>query len=333
MDSVTHLVMGATFGDALLGKKIGKPAMLWGALAASIPDIDVIFVPFFDPPFSLTIHRGFTHSVLFAVLVIPLLAYLFSKRYNRAASFKDWSILFALGLFSHIFIDACTSYGTGWFEPFSHYRVTFNNIFVADPVYTLPLLVSTIALWIIRKDSGRRGRWQKIGLVGSTLYLGLTFANKAYVNSVFHSSLEEQQIKASRFFSTPTPLNNLLWMGVAEDSTGYHIGYFSDLDKDHHIAFHYVPKNDSLLAGKDPAVVETLKWFSGNYYCVTGNDSAVRFNDLRFGQFPGWVDPNAPFAFSFNLNRKGKQNALQRGNFKGSVSENFSKLLRRIAGK
>ena len=333
MDSVTHLVLGATFGDALLGRKIGKRAMLWGALAASIPDIDVAFVPFFKPPFSLTIHRGFTHSIFFAVLLVPLLAYFFSKRFNRVAGFKDWSILFGLGLFSHIFIDACTSYGTGWFEPFSHYRVTFNNIFVADPIYTLPLLVSTIALWIMKKNSPKRRPWQKTGLILSSFYLALTFANKMYVDSVFHASLEEQRIPSARFFSTPTPLNNLLWMGVAEDSSGYHIGYFSDLDKDHHIAFHYVPKNDSLLAGKDPAVVETLKWFSGNYYCVTQSDSTVSFNDLRFGQFPGWDDPGAPFAFSFNLNKKGKQNALQRGNFKGSIGENFNKLLKRIAGK
>ena len=45
MDSLTHIVLGAAIGEAMLGKKIGKKGILWGALAASLPDIDVLFVP------------------------------------------------------------------------------------------------------------------------------------------------------------------------------------------------------------------------------------------------------------------------------------------------
>ena len=42
MDSLTHIVAGAAIGEALLGKKIGKKAMLWGAIAGSAPDIDAV---------------------------------------------------------------------------------------------------------------------------------------------------------------------------------------------------------------------------------------------------------------------------------------------------
>jgi inner membrane protein len=33
MDSLTHIVAGACIGEIALGKKIGRKAMLWGALA------------------------------------------------------------------------------------------------------------------------------------------------------------------------------------------------------------------------------------------------------------------------------------------------------------
>jgi len=41
MDSLTHLALGACVGEAFFDKKIGKKALLWGALANSLPDIDL----------------------------------------------------------------------------------------------------------------------------------------------------------------------------------------------------------------------------------------------------------------------------------------------------
>ena len=78
MDSLTHTVIGACIGDAIAGKKIGKKAMLWGAIANNIPDIDVITSLYMNQADSLLAHRGFTHSILFALLLSPLLAFLFS---------------------------------------------------------------------------------------------------------------------------------------------------------------------------------------------------------------------------------------------------------------
>ena len=45
MDSLTHLVLGAAIGEAVLGKKIGRKAMLWGAFADTIADFDVFASP------------------------------------------------------------------------------------------------------------------------------------------------------------------------------------------------------------------------------------------------------------------------------------------------
>ncbi|GAL80491.1 membrane-bound metal-dependent hydrolase [Algibacter lectus] len=42
MDSLTQIVLGAACGEAVLGKKIGNKALLFGAIGGTIPDLDVI---------------------------------------------------------------------------------------------------------------------------------------------------------------------------------------------------------------------------------------------------------------------------------------------------
>src|SRR4051812_44176514 len=132
MDSLTHIVLGAAIGDALLGRKIGKKAMLWGALAASLPDIDVLFLPFFHPVDALLIHRGITHSFLFVIIISPLLGWLFSRIYplpwgERQRGVWVWIFFFFVNILSHPLLDSCTNYGTGIFEPFSNYRAQFTS--------------------------------------------------------------------------------------------------------------------------------------------------------------------------------------------------------------
>ena len=41
MDSITQIVLGAACGEAVLGKKIGNRALLFGAIGGTIPDLDV----------------------------------------------------------------------------------------------------------------------------------------------------------------------------------------------------------------------------------------------------------------------------------------------------
>ena len=71
MDSFTQIVLGAAVGEAVLGKKVGNKAMLWGAIAGTIPDLDVLFKLFLDAVTSNELHRGFSHSLLFSLLISP----------------------------------------------------------------------------------------------------------------------------------------------------------------------------------------------------------------------------------------------------------------------
>lgn len=86
MDSLTQIVLGAAVGEVVLGKKIGNKAMLWGAIAGTIPDLDVYQSLFYDKLTANELHRGFSHSILFSIIFAPLLAWLARNR-------EKWSLV------------------------------------------------------------------------------------------------------------------------------------------------------------------------------------------------------------------------------------------------
>jgi len=335
MDSLTHLVLGAAIGEVVLGKKIGRKAMLWGAFANTIPDFDVFGACCNSHAEQLMFHRGFTHSILFVVLMSAILGWLFNRFYKKAAvGWRKWSLLFFLGLFTHILIDSFTSYGTGWFEPFSDYRVSFNTIFVADVFYTIPFLICVIIALIAKNGSPKRIKWNKTGLIISSAYMLFTFINKIYVQDIMNTSFKNQNLKADEFITTPTPLNNFLWMAYTKDSMGAYIGYYSIFDKEKNIKYNRYQKNDSLLKSyENNKEVEILKQFSQGHYLVWNDSIDTYFYDIRFGQLGGWDNSDAGFPFAFKLNKQGENSAaLNRTKFKGSFSDAFSSLVKRVRG-
>jgi len=73
MDSLTQIVLGAAMGEAVLGKKIGNRAMMWGALGGTIPDLDIIGNLFLDKIDAIAFHRGISHSFAFSIAATFLL--------------------------------------------------------------------------------------------------------------------------------------------------------------------------------------------------------------------------------------------------------------------
>ena len=183
MDSITHLAIGACMGEAFAGKTLGKRAMLWGALAQSIPDIDFTASFWMDTSSNLLAHRGFTHSFLFCAIITPLFA-LFAERVHRPHNIRltYWMFFFGAAIFIHIFLDAFNNYGVGWFEPFSHQRISFNAIYVADPFFSIWPGVACIALVYLKRYSLQRKKWWRIGLGLSALYLMYCITNKTKID-------------------------------------------------------------------------------------------------------------------------------------------------------
>jgi inner membrane protein len=368
MDSLTHIALGAVIGEALAGRRLGKKAMLLGAVAQSLPDIDFVASSWLDTSRDVLAHRGFTHSFLFVALMGTALALLARRLEQRGKAHEDsagglgkgeaergsggdaadidgrrsggglslrgWLFFFCLQLFVHIFLDAFNAYGTGWFEPFSHYRVSFNVLFVADPFYSVWLGISFLALLILKRDSRARKFWMRFGLLASSFYLYYCVMNKYKVDKVVKKELARQHIAYTRYLTSPTPFNNWLWYIVAEDKNGYDVGYYSLFDKHPVIGFHFFPRNDSLLApisGRED--LRNLLRFSEGYYTVERWKDVLVFSDLRFGQMKGWEYPDAHFVFHYFLERPGdNQVILQRGRFAGWDKQAVRAFIRRVGG-
>jgi membrane-bound metal-dependent hydrolase YbcI (DUF457 family) len=82
MDSISQIVLGAAVGEAILGRKVGNRAMLWGGICGTIPDLDVFANAVSDPMSSLAYHRAFTHSLAFAVLMAPAVGLAMHRMYG-----------------------------------------------------------------------------------------------------------------------------------------------------------------------------------------------------------------------------------------------------------
>ncbi|HYC28946.1 MAG TPA: metal-dependent hydrolase, partial [Chitinophagaceae bacterium] len=177
MDTVTHIALGACVGEIMLGKRLGRRASLAGAFANSVPDLDFIATFWLDTDRDLLAHRGFTHSILFAALATLLLAKIFERWFHRRTiHLWNWTLFFSVEILLHIFVDAFNNYGTGWFEPFSHQRVSFNAIYVADPFFSLWIGVGLLAI-VLCKTAQRRKAWSIFGLVMSSVYLLYAVSN------------------------------------------------------------------------------------------------------------------------------------------------------------
>ncbi|MFM9028292.1 MAG: metal-dependent hydrolase [Bacteroidota bacterium] len=333
MDTLTHTVLGACVGDAIAGRRLGKKAMLWGGLINNLPDIDVVTSLWMSQADGLLAHRGFTHSFLFSLLVTPLLSLILHNRYRSSGMrLWDWLLLCGSGLFIHILIDALTAYGTAWFEPFSHERISLNLLFVADIFYTLPFFIGALMLLYLKKDHPRRIFWVRMSVLVNILYLGFAVRNKVDVDQALRDNLEAKRISYSDYFTTPTPLNNLLWYAVAATDSGYHLGYRSVFDTCEMSDFHFVPRNEHLLGAlSEDHEVGQLVRFSEGYYAVESDSGNLVLNDLRFGQVAGWYRPDAPFVFRYSLST-GADNDLviQRGRMEALSWKSLSELYFRI---
>lgn len=336
LDSITQFVLGAALGEAVAGKKIGNKAIFWGGIAGTIPDLDVVLSPFLDEVQRLTVHRSISHALLFGFVVAPLLGWLLHRYYkNEKATFRDWTWLMFLGIFTHPLLDACTAYGTQLFLPFSDYRVGLNNVFIIDFFYTLPLLIAMIICLCLPRESRKRWLINMAALTISTAYLGLSLVNKQVVGKQFERAFAEQHIPYKRYLTGVSPLNIWLWYGVAETDSGYYVGYRSLFDKTDKIDLVYMPRHEEWIADiKNEYAIDRLIWFSKGYYVIRQREGKLLFFDLKFGLGTMELkDANVPFYFEIYKDENGKicwREQQEMGNI--NISVELANLWQRIKG-
>jgi inner membrane protein len=321
----------------MAGKKVGKRALFYGALAQSLPDIDFVASFFLSPAEDLLAHRGITHSFLFLFVAGIVLA-LTTERIHRPQQVKlsEWIVFYFVEIGLHLALDVCNAYGTGLLEPFSDRRFSLHLLFVADPLYSLWLFIALAGLMIMSSKNPARRKWIFASLAISSVYFAYAITNKLETTSDVKTALEKQRLGYTRILTTPTPLNTWLWFVAAETDSGFHLTHHSVWDNDERpLNFSFVRRRDDLLDPflKDKDTGHLLK-FSQGFYTVEQREDHVIFNDLRFGQAGGWSDPNAPFVFYYYLDDL-DANALliQRGRFANWNRETMTDFVNRIRGQ
>ena len=335
MDSLTQIVLGASVGELVLGKKTGNKAILWGAIAGTLPDLDVILRYFTDEISATQMHRGFSHSIIFAVLIAPILGRIAKKiHFNLIdVSFKDWTKLFFWTTVTHPLLDAHTTWGTQFFWPFN-YRLAYQNIFVVDPLYTLPFLTFLIIAMTLKKENPKRSKFNKIGLSVSTSYLLLTLIFKWISFQEFKEGLQNQEIDYVEMDTKPSPLNAILWSSLIETDNGYRTAYYSLFDKKEISYSKEFLKNHHLIKPYlEQKIVQQLINISAGWYRIEKENGKLLFWDLRFGQMGMDVD-TASFLWYYELNidKDGNISAIKRQPQIKNMSGMFSSLFHRVKG-
>jgi inner membrane protein len=116
-----HSVVGFTL-SRLIDNKNSKYLLFAAIFSTILPDFDVIGFRFGIPYLHPFGHRGFTHSIFFALLWALILMYTIGKT-NKLI----WFLVIFLSTLSHGILDAMTSggKGVGFFIPFNNNRFFF----------------------------------------------------------------------------------------------------------------------------------------------------------------------------------------------------------------
>ena len=223
MDSLTQIVLGAAVAEAVAGKKMGNKAAFWGAIAGTIPDLDVFLTRLYHPVDAALVHRGFSHSILFALLMGPLLGLIVFRLYKRRYELNLWIKLFFLGIITHPMLDMFTNYGTEFLWPIN-WRITFNSVFVIDPLYTVPFMICLIIALLLKRDNPKRYRINMAGIYYSSAYLLYGVIIKLFILGNANNYFTENDLNTRNAMVTPMPLTSFYWMMLAEDDTNYYVG-------------------------------------------------------------------------------------------------------------
>src|SRR5260370_1383825 len=234
MEPVTHFLFGAAMGRAGLSRKTAR-ATATLTLAAEAADLDVLS-RLGGSAFGLNHHRGSLHSFLAVRLVAAVVVgfiYLFWRLRGRKTRNPNlpprWGLLFAyacLAGLSHILLDFTTSYGVRPFWPFSERWISWDIIFIVEPVLLVVLILGLILpslFSLINEEIGARSKGPQTtptGRLAATLALLAVFAYwglRDYEHRRAVAALRSRNYQgadAIRVSAYPYWVNPFRWYGV-----------------------------------------------------------------------------------------------------------------------
>ncbi|MEO8613810.1 MAG: metal-dependent hydrolase [Luteolibacter sp.] len=326
MDWITQAALGAAMGERMLGKRLGKRAMAWGALFGIFPDFDGILSLFLDTAHRLAIRNGPSHSLWLLGLVAYGLSCWLVRHWTKEKISKWQAGGFVFALFcGHLLLECLTADGAGVLWPFSPGKVTFNTLFPLDFLLSGPLVV--IAVWlavlpeeVVKKSRGKkaappskRGRLCDRGLGLASGYVLLAVAAKFSASAGFDADLKRRITTYQRRMEAPTAFNIFLWRAVVDRGDELWVGYRTVFEMhETPVRWTIYPKGKTALAGReDTREMKTLAQTTSGWWIARTNSKGVWLGDLRppesriWGDKKGMVDSRLAYSWVFTPDAKG----------------------------
>ena len=218
MDPISQGTVGAAFAQSSANKTNIAKISVVGFLAGLAPDLDVLIRSSTDPVLFLEYHRQFTHSLFFIPFGALIVSALVFPLVRKSLSFKITYVASFLGYATHGLLDACTSYGTLLFWPFSNERITWNNISIVDPLLTIPAIILIVAAV---KKNRRIFSFFAVGWIVSYLTLGFVQYERALSSSF--KLAESRGHSAERMTLKPSFGNLILWKSIYQHEDRFYV--------------------------------------------------------------------------------------------------------------
>ena len=289
MDPISQGTVGAAFAQSTANKSNIIKIGIIGFLAGLAPDLDVLIRSENDPILFLEYHRQFSHSLFFIPLGSLIVAMLIFPLFKKSMSLKTIYTASFLGYATHGLLDACTSYGTLLFWPFSNERVTWNNISIIDPLFTIPAL---ILIGIAIKTRKKIFSFFAIGWI--TFYLSLGFVQYERASSAAIELAESRGHVAERMTLKPSFGNLILWKSIYQYKEVFYVDAIRTVHsttwclgentKVFNYEYHLPNLNKDSQQGRD---IEKFRWFSQDYLGYDKEKNLV--TDIRYSMIPNQI--------------------------------------------
>ena len=318
MDPISQGVMGASLPQSFSNKKNIFCIFTIGFLAGMFPDIDIFIRSNHDPLLFLEFHRQFTHSLIFIPLggfIFTIIFYGLFFKLVPISFLKTW--LFAtLGYGTHGLLDACTSYGTQLLWPFSDERISWNNISIIDPLFTIPVMIFLILSLIKRKSF-----WAQIALAWAFIYLFLGFIQNHRAEQVAKEIVTQRNHHPEIISVKPSFGNLILWKIIYQHNDFFFIDAVNIGPKKEVFAGQKIKKFNKSdlpyfneLGQIQKKDIDRFLWFSQDFVAVNPQNE-YELLDIRYSNLPNeigglWgihLTPNSEEHVEFISNRSLKK--------------------------
>ena len=291
MDPLSQGTVGAAFAQSVANKNNIFKIGFIGFLAGLTPDLDVLIQSSTDPILSLEYHRQFTHSLIFIPFGSLIVALLIFPLVKSSMSLKTVYFSSLLGYATHGLLDACTSYGTQLFWPFSNERVSWNNISIVDPLFTIPVLILVV---IAIRTKKKIFSFFGIGWIIFYLFLGFVQYERALSAAIELANMRGHN--AERLTLKPSFGNLILWKSIYQHKETFYVDAIRIAQSSTWClgesirAFDYqyhLPDLDEESQQKND--IERFRWFSQDYLGYDKEKNII--TDVRYSMIPNQISP------------------------------------------